>query len=122
MIRACRNDLKSTSAYQLAKLPENNQLSIEPPPLLPISATTPNLAIEGAVTDKSTSSCSPFADGPEDAAGLTPEAIALFQRQLSTHGVESQIATYQIHHLMAQLRLEASARLAGQASLCLLIC
>uniref|UniRef100_A0A5K3FLG1 PID domain-containing protein n=1 Tax=Mesocestoides corti TaxID=53468 RepID=A0A5K3FLG1_MESCO len=104
-IRACKNDLKSSSSYQLSKDTINN---LEAAAGIPSSVTSPNLASAPAessgLEDKEST----------EMTALSSEILDILKRQLNIKETETKIAVYQIHQLMRQLRLEAAARMEGQ--------
>ncbi|VDK33770.1 unnamed protein product [Taenia asiatica] len=105
MTKACKNDLRSISSYQLSKEASN---SGDPTMGIPISITAPNL----------TSTPIDSAKLEEKAANnetvLSAETFDALKRQLNIQETETKIAIYQVHRLMRQLRLEAAARKEGQ--------
>nr|VZI23756.1 unnamed protein product [Spirometra erinaceieuropaei] len=129
MVRSCKNDLRSSSQIHLAKQERlATPLTVgETGSQLPASATSPNLASEttktaetaaAATAATNTSETESFPSSATDAEaismGLSAQTLSLLRKQLNMQETETRIALYQIHRLMTQLRLEATARLEGQ--------
>nr|VZI30637.1 unnamed protein product [Spirometra erinaceieuropaei] len=130
MVRSCKNDLRSSSQIHLAKQERlATPLTVgETGSQLPASATSPNLASEttktaetaaaAAAAATNTSEPESFPSSATDAEaismGLSAQTLSLLRKQLNMQETETRIALYQIHRLMTQLRLEATARLEGQ--------
>ncbi|KAL7058949.1 hypothetical protein AAHC03_013017 [Spirometra sp. Aus1] len=129
MVRSCKNDLRSSSQIHLAKQERlATPLTVgETGSQLPASATSPNLASETMKTPETaaataaatnTSETESFPSSATDAEaismGLSAQTLSLLRKQLNMQETETRIALYQIHRLMTQLRLEATARLEGQ--------
>uniref|UniRef100_A0A0X3PPB4 Dystrophin-like protein 1 n=1 Tax=Schistocephalus solidus TaxID=70667 RepID=A0A0X3PPB4_SCHSO len=126
IVRSCKNDMRSSSQVYLAK---QDRLATplttgESGSQLPASATSPNLASESTKTTEAaeaavaTAETETFPGSVTDAEaismGLSAQTLNLLRKQLNMQETETRIALYQIHRLMTQLRLEATARLEGQ--------
>lgn len=109
MNRACKNDLRSISSYHL---PKEASSIVDPVIGIPNSSTTPNLA--SAPSDGSKSGDKTSGDV---ALALSAGTLDVLKRQLNIQETENRIATFQIHRLMRQLKLEAAARMEGQVCL-----
>ncbi|KAM3177787.1 hypothetical protein ACTXT7_003844 [Hymenolepis weldensis] len=106
MVKACKNDLRSISSYQLSKEASN---ITDPVMGIPNSITTPNLAstsVDGSKVDGKSSG--------DITSALSAETLVILKRQLNIQETENKIAILQIHRLMRQLKLEAAARMEGQ--------